>query len=150
MTCGFVTHAVIGVNRIMINNKRRIELTDVGFDGLLFVVIPLISMDMDATQIKAELKLANNKLDDKINKWNSQFTKKSSNKNAIERVKDVINITLKHSEKIKTTIVLSSLFENEVRNKLKLYDYGCITDLINVFGINVIIDKELKEDFILI
>jgi hypothetical protein len=49
--------------------KRQIKITDINEFGVVFGVVPLISPDMPAKQIKAELQLAYNKLDKAMADW---------------------------------------------------------------------------------
>ena len=48
---------------------RQVKITDINEFGVLFQILPLVSLDMGPEQIKAELKLANYKLDREMEKW---------------------------------------------------------------------------------
>ncbi len=49
--------------------NRKLILSDVNEFGVLFQVEPLVGLHMDSDQMKAELKVANIKLDKEMEKW---------------------------------------------------------------------------------
>ncbi len=49
--------------------SRKLILSDVNELGVLFQVRPFVGLDMDPSQIRAELKVANIKLDEAMDNW---------------------------------------------------------------------------------
>ena len=64
--------------------KGELRLSYVNEKGMLFTIIPLIGLQMEPGQIKAELQIARIKLNEKVNEWNNGNLDK-------QRVRDAIN-----------------------------------------------------------
>jgi len=72
--------------------EKKLTLSCMNEYGVYFHVVPLISMDMEAAQIKAELKVAIMKLDDKMLEWKNTFRKKINEESPNEKeTKKTIN-----------------------------------------------------------
>jgi len=70
---------------VMYPLKANLKLSYINKEGMLFQIVPLISLEMDANQIKAELKVAHMKLSETVNEWNTKHLDKQRVKDAMDK-----------------------------------------------------------------
>ena len=63
-----------------------LRLTAMNKSGMVFTIIPLVSIDMEPLQIRAELKVARIKLNEAMVKWDKEHIKLTEVREAIDKI----------------------------------------------------------------